>query len=141
MENGGAPSHYDIQFENTERSEPYEGSTAFPWMGQYQATPVEAFPTLRGPIVHEGFVPDDDDVIDLENQVEYTATWPAPTSSTPIYRHRFTGSLVDHFTDDGSPQSPRETPRFGSFENRDGDSLDPSSDDDQDSSMSDDDAQ
>ena len=29
---------------------------AFPWMGQYQPVPVDDFP--RGPIVHEGFVPD-----------------------------------------------------------------------------------
>jgi hypothetical protein len=143
MENSGVPHDQDTQSENPGRQEPYEGTSAFPWMGHYQSTPVEAFPTLQGPIVHEGFVPDDDGGMDIGNQVDYAADWSASVlaSYRPGYQPGFTGSLDDQFTDHHSPRSQSETARYAAFEDRDGDSLDQYSSDDNDSSLSDDDSQ
>jgi hypothetical protein len=140
MENAGAPNDHDMLSESPERQEPYGGPSAFPWMGHYQATPVEAFPALHGPIVHEGFVPDDDNGMDLENQADYTANWPAPASPTLMYRPRFRRSLVDNLADRDPPRSPSEVARFAMVEDRDGGSLDEYSDDNDDSSVSDDDS-
>ena len=30
----------------------------FPWMGEYQPVSIEDFPLSRGPILHEGYIPD-----------------------------------------------------------------------------------
>lgn len=143
MENGGAAGDHSMESETPERyePEPYDGAPAFPWMGQYQATPVEAFPTLNGPIVHEGFVPDDDDGMDLEDQTDYTGDWSAPASSTTVYRRGFAGDLRDRFTSRHSARSPNEDPRFVGLGDRDGDSMDSSSDYDNDSSVSEDNTQ
>ena len=122
MENRGAASDRAMQPGNPEQRESYNGNSAFSWMGQYQVRPVEAFPTLHGPIVHEGFVPDEDMGMDLDNQADYNAHWSAPASSNTVYQTQF-------------------TPSFLGVENRDEASLDPSSheDDDDDSSVSEDD--
>ena len=49
-----------------DRPEPYSDSSAFPWMGYYPPVPVERFPssTSHHPIVYEGFVPDDEEMLD-----------------------------------------------------------------------------
>ena len=141
MENGGAASDRAMQPGNPERRESYNVDSAFSWMGQYQPRPVETFPTLHGPIVHEGFVPDEDTGMDLDNQAGYNSHWSAPTSSNTVYHTRFAGGLGDYLSDRGSSQNLNETPIFLGVENRDEASLDPSSqeDDDDDSSVSEDD--
>lgn len=54
---------------NGSRPEDHPGSygdgSALPWMGHYPPVPVERFPTStsRHPIVHEGFVPDDEEMM------------------------------------------------------------------------------
>jgi hypothetical protein len=142
MENGGAASGRTIQPGNPERRESYNGNSAFSWMGQYEARPVEAFPTLRGPIVHEGFVPDEDMGMDLDNQAGYNAHWSAPASSNTIYQTRLTGGSGDYLSNRGSLQNLNGTPRFLGVEDRGEASVDPSSheddddDDDDDSSVS-----
>jgi len=129
MEDGGAASDGAMQPGIPERPESYNGNSAFSWMGQYQARPVEAFPTLHGPIVHEGFVPDEDIRVDLDNQVGYNAHWSAPASSNTVYQTQFTGGLGDYLNG---------TPRFLGVEDRGEASLDTSSheDDGDDSSAS-----
>jgi hypothetical protein len=141
MENGGASSDRAMQPGDPEQRESYNGNSAFSWMGQYQGRPVEAFPTLHGPIVHEGFVPDEDMRMDLDNQADYNARWSAPASSNTVCRTQFTGGLGDYLGNRGSSQNSNGTPSFLDVENRDEASPDPSSheDDDDDSSVSDDD--
>jgi hypothetical protein len=129
MEREGTPNDQDMQPESPERHGPYGGTSAFPWMGHYQATPVEAFPALHGPIVHEGFVPDDDNGMDLENRADYSANWPAPASPTLMYQPQFRSGLVDHLPDRDTARSPSEAARFATIEDRDGSSLDEFSDD------------
>jgi hypothetical protein len=141
MENGGAASDRAMHPGNPEQREPYNGNSAFSWMGQYQVRPVETFPTLHGPIVHEGFVPDEDMGMDLDNQAGYNAHWSAPASSSTVYQTQFTGDLGDYLSNRGSSQNLNGTPSYPDIENRDEASLDPSSheDDDDDSSVSEDD--
>ena len=142
MESGAAASDHNTHTEIPERGEAYHGTSAFPWMGQYQATPVEAFPVLHGPIVHEGFVPDENDRMDLDNEADYNVNWSVPTSSTSLHQPRFTGSLGDHSIDRGSHRSLSETPRFVGFEDSHEGSHDSSSDGvDDDSAVSDDESQ
>jgi hypothetical protein len=140
MENGEAASDRAMQPGDPEQRESYNGNSTFSWMGQYQVRPVEAFPTLHGPIVHEGFVPDEDTGMDLDNQADYNAHWSAPASSNTVYQTQFTGGLGDYLSNRGSSQNLNGTPQFLGVENRDEDSLDPSSheDDDDDSSVSED---
>jgi hypothetical protein len=140
MENRGAASDRAMHPEDPEQRESYNGNSAFSWMGQYQVRPVEAFPTLHGPIVHEGFVPDEDMRMDLDNQANYNAHWSAPVSSNTAYQTQFTGGL-DYLSNRGSSQNLNGTTSFLGVGNRDEASLDPSSheDDDDDSSVSEDD--
>ena len=143
MDNGEAARGHAIQPGSPERDEQYHGTTAFPWMGHYQATPVETFPTMNGPIVHEGFVPDDNDGIDLDRLAGYTRDWSvsSPASSTPAYRPRFLGNLDDYYTGRDSRRSQGEAPGFMGLEGRNEGSFDLSSDDDDDPSVSGDDSQ
>jgi hypothetical protein len=138
MEDGGAASDRTMQFGDPERRESYDGDSVFSWMGQYQARPVETFPTLHGPIVHEGFVPDESTETDLDNQAGYHAHWSAPASSNAVYQTRFTGGLGDYLSNRGSSQNPNGTPTVLGVANHDEASPDPSSheDDDDDSSAS-----
>jgi hypothetical protein len=141
MENGGAARDDDMQSENLAPPESQEGRSAFPWMGHYQATPVEAFPTLHGPIVHEGFVPDDDGGISLGNRAEDSADWSASGSITPMFHTGLTGRLGDQITNHALPRSQNEMARYPTFGGRHGSTLDQYSDDDNDSSVSYDDSQ
>jgi hypothetical protein len=141
MENEGAASERAMQPGNPERRESYNDNSAFSWMGQYQARPVEAFPTLHEPIVHEGFVPDEDMGMDPVNQASYYAHWSAPASSNTAYQTQFAGGLGDYLSNPGSSQNLNVTPRFLGVEDRDEASPDPSSheDDNDDDSVSEDD--
>jgi hypothetical protein len=137
MENRGEATHdSDVQPENLAQPEVQEGHSAFPWMGHYQATPVEAFPTLSGPIVHEGFVPDDDGGISLGNQAEYSPIWSASGPVRPIFQTGLAGRLGDQFTHRALPRSQNEMDRYPPFDGHDGGSPDRYSDDDNDSSVS-----
>jgi len=141
MENGETASDRAMQPGDPEQRESYNGNSTFSWMGQYQVRPVETFPTLHGPIVHEGFVPDEDMRMDLDNQANYNAHWSAPASSNTAYQTQFTSGLGDYLSNRGSSQNLNGTPSFLGVESRDEASLDPSSheDDDDDSSVSEDD--
>src|ERR1700733_3354035 len=141
MENGETASDRAMPPGDPEQRESYNGNSAFSWMGQYQVRPVEEFPTLHGPIVHEGFVPDEDMRMDLDNQANYNAHWSAPASSNTAYQTQFTSGLGDYLSNRGSSQNLNGTPSFLGAESRDEASLDPSSheDDDDDSSVSKDD--
>src|SRR5436305_3151592 len=137
MENEGAASERVMQPGNPERRESYNDNSAFSWMGQYQARPVEAFPTLHEPIVHEGFVPDEDMGMDLDNEASYHAHWSTPASS---YQTQFAGGLGDYLSYPGSSQNLNGSPGFLGVEDREEASPDPSSleDDDDDDSVSED---
>ena len=141
MENGGAVRDNDVQSKNLARPEPPQGRLAFPWMGHYHATPVEAFPTLNGPIVHEGFVPDDEGGISLGNRAEYSTNWSASGSVSPVFQTGPEGRLSDQLTDYALPRSPNEMDRYPMFDGRDGRTLDQFSEDYNDSSVSYDDSQ
>lgn len=62
-------TNMDIDHEGTRSDnhpDSYGDSSAFPWMGHYSPVPIERFPTSTShhPIVHEGFVPDDEEMMD-----------------------------------------------------------------------------
>ena len=103
--------------------------------------PVEAFPTLDGPIVHEGFVPHENDGMDLDNQANFLADWLAPTSSSPLYQSRFTGRVDGKLSDRSPARGPGGPSGFPRSESRDEDSRDQSSDDDEGTSVFNDDSQ
>lgn len=44
----------------SEYPDPEESGLSFPWLDQYHPVPAETFSTRPQPIVHEGFVPQDD---------------------------------------------------------------------------------
>ena len=137
MENEGEATHdSDIQPGNVAQPEVQESHSAFPWMGHYEATPVEAFPTLPGPIVHEGFVPDDDGRISLGNQAEYSSIWSAPGPVSPIFQTGLAGRLGGQFTHRALPRSQNEMDRYPTLDSHDGSSPDQYSDDDNDSFVS-----
>ena len=140
MADAEAASRQDMSSGDLERRESYPDPSAFQWMANYQALPVEAFPTLNGPLVHEGFVPHEDDEMDLDSQANFMASWSARTSSTQLYQTRLTGRLDDHFSQPAPPQSPSRIPgRFGS-EDPDEDSRGSSSADDDETSVFNDDS-
>ena len=141
MADAEAGSDYEMQNGDPERDEPFHGTSAFRWMGQYQGIPVEAFPTLDGPIVHEGFVPHENDGTDPDNQANFIADWLAPIPSSPLYQSRFTGRVDGQLSDRSparGPGGPSGRPRSVS---RDEDSRDASSDDDEETSVFNDDSQ
>src|SRR3954451_18465634 len=119
MENEGAASERVMQPGNPERRESYNDNSAFSWMGQYQARPVEAFPTLHEPIVHEGFVPDEGMGMDLDNEASYHAHWSTPASSNTAYQTQFVGGLGDYLSNPGSSQNLNGTPGSLGVEDRD----------------------
>lgn len=124
----------DMRPVRSEYPEPFGNSAAFPWMGQYQAVPVESFPTSHGAIIHEGFIPDDEELLPnglLGNGIDEAAR---------MYDDLSTTNLADRFADPNGFRSLDETPpRFVGLRGPGDDESSNYSDEDDGSLLSDDD--
>lgn len=124
----------DMPVETSEhRRVPYD-YPIFPWMGHFPPVPVDRFPSLTGPIVHEGFVPDDEEMVD---GVHGHSFGNENRASAPAYEDFATTGLAPRVIDTNDFELHNTPPRFRQFEETDEDDSIASSRDREDSHMSD----